>query len=87
MLLEGVSENAASLLIRLHMARRTGELLQMLPWPALSANCVGWNPRNLRMLVFASNDRTIPVRCSNSINFKRKQTHENWVVCCSDGRT
>ncbi|KAI3935538.1 hypothetical protein MKW92_006550 [Papaver armeniacum] len=71
----------------LYMGRGTGELLGLLPGPAFYASCAGWNPRKLPMLVFASDDRTTPVRCSNCVNLKPKETHENRVAWRNNGRT
>ncbi|RZC81932.1 hypothetical protein C5167_044504 [Papaver somniferum] len=62
--------DCAHVIGRLHMARRTGELLQMLPWPALYANCVGWNPRNLRMLGVPLNE--VLQHCVGDYANKRK---------------
>ncbi|KAI3938592.1 hypothetical protein MKW98_016097 [Papaver atlanticum] len=62
---------------RLHMAQGTGWLLGMLH-----------RPRNLHMLVlFASDDRNLPVRGSICVSLKHKETHDSGVVCHSNGWT
>ncbi|KAI3868630.1 hypothetical protein MKX03_013140 [Papaver bracteatum] len=48
---------------------------------------VNKSDRKLPMLVFASDDRATPVRCSNCVNLKPKETHENWIIWCDDGQT
>ncbi|RZC83968.1 hypothetical protein C5167_046754 [Papaver somniferum] len=65
------------------MARSEGELLGMLPRHAVYVNCARRNSRNLQMLEFASDDSSIPVRRSNCVNLKSKETHEIGVVCRS----
>ncbi|RZC44103.1 hypothetical protein C5167_037060 [Papaver somniferum] len=70
----------------LYMARGTGWLLGMLPGPSRAVNCAGWKPWNLHMLVlFASEGRTVPVRGSICVSLKQKETHDNRVVCHSNG--
>ncbi|KAI3938593.1 hypothetical protein MKW98_016098 [Papaver atlanticum] len=46
----------------LYVIYGTAELLRIISGPAVVVNCAIWKPRNVHMLVFARDDRTIPIR-------------------------